>query len=72
MKTLVCGGRAKTTCLNSQRLYGLLYSVQLSLPAFVYHTCVCDQLLEINHYSTTRALLQYGGPYMHPLNVHRN
>ncbi len=24
----------------------------------------CDQLLEINHYSTARALLLLGGPYM--------
>jgi hypothetical protein len=27
-------------------------------------------LLEINHYSTTRALLLYGGPFMHLYIVH--
>jgi hypothetical protein len=61
-----CRGRAKTTCLNSRRLNGLYSS--LYLPTSKYHTCVCDQLLQIYPYSTTRALLLYIGPYMHPLN----
>ncbi len=28
--------------------------------------CVCDQLLKKILYSTTQALLLYGGPFMHP------
>jgi hypothetical protein len=35
---------------------------KVTLPHLVYHTCVSDQLLEINRYSTTRTLLLHGGP----------
>jgi hypothetical protein len=49
--------QSKDDRLNSTRPYGL-YS-RFYLPTS------CDQLLEINHrYSTTRALLLFGGPYM--------
>ena len=60
--SLFIGGRVKTTCLNSRKLYGLYCTV--SLPAHLYHTCVCNQLLQIYPCSTTCALLLFGGPYM--------
>jgi hypothetical protein len=51
---MACGGRAKTT---ASPLGVCTDCTVQSLPAYlVYHTCACDQLLEINHYSTTHAL----------------
>jgi hypothetical protein len=64
-----CGGRAKTTCLNSLRLNGMYSS--LFQPISKYHKCVYDHLLQIYPCSITRALLLYRGPftvYLHPLN----
>ncbi len=46
----------------------------VSLPAYlVYHMYmlhVCEQLLEINRYSTTHALLLHENLFMHPLKNH--
>ncbi len=59
-----CGGRAKTTVSplgTSPSLHGLYSSLYLPTSCII-HMCVCDQLLKITLYSTSRPLLLYGGP----------
>jgi hypothetical protein len=76
--TLMCSALRKTLWRQKQRRlsptlvisrkFALTVQKSSQYPAYlVYHTCECEQLLGINRYSTTHALLLRGGLFLYPL-----